>query len=449
VFERKGGRLSGLTRTAIAAGLLAVLGFRIYFGLHAPPVIIPDDEVQVYLIGLKSYTTHTWPAFGTDLSLDRSGAYRGQMAGALQGLLVALPLYVWPAPASPYVFLNLLTFAGLTFFGWYCCRRLPGFPRWWIFLWLYVAPWNLHFSTTMINQSYSALGGVLFVVGFLESLPSLRVGAIPVRWANVLMGFGVCWVQQLHMSWVMLCPLAAYSLFEQWRAGRLRAAIAFAGLGAVPLLALIVPTWLAYGFTTGRDLEGHVSLFDLSDIVDVLVVLGRFLSFASFELPRFLGPGLQERLAYLRSTPWLTAPGFLLWGIGLLQPLALIVIWFVRAHPRPDWRAMKHTTLGAFLTIYVLFWFSGRTPGSFRFAEILPLVMLYSFYCWDYLAARRAWRVAGVVFLAAAVCFQAGYALKSAHHGGSVYDQNRDRMARAIAEKNYHLLAERRSFAIY
>ena len=447
MFERLGSRGSASATAVVIAGLLAAFGFRIFFGLHAPPSIIADDEIQVYLVGLKSYVTRTWPYFGPDVSVG-ANMYAGQIAGALQGLLIALPLYVWPAPMSPFVFVNLLTFLALTFLGWYTCRRLPGFPRWFVFIWLYIAPWNTYFSTTVINPSYALVGAVLFFIGFLESIPALRAGLISVRWANVMLAFGLFWVAQLHMSWVMLGLVATFSVYAQWKAGRLGTALLFGALGALPMLALLVPTYLVYGFSTGQDLAA-TSRLDPRGVRDVFVVLGRFLSFASFELPRFLGAGTQARVDYLLQTPWLAAPGFLLWGIGLIQPLMLVAIWFVRNHPRGDWRGIKFTTLGLFLLVYFLFWFSGRSPLSYRFVSTLPLVMLYSFYCWDYLSASRTWRVLGVVFLATSVVFQVGNAWKSARAGVSVYAQCKERIERAIQQKDYRLLAERRPTARY
>ena len=439
---------SGGRRSALAAGWVALLLFRIYFGLHAPPVVVPEDDKQIYLIGLKSYTTQTWPYYGTDLSTGDDGDYRGQMAGALQGLLVAVPLFIWPAPAAPYVFLNLLTLVAITWFTWYCGKRLPDLPRWWMLLWMAVMPWNLHFSTTMINQSYSAIGGVLFAVGWLESMPRSRVGAVSVGWANALMACGLLWIAQLHMSYVMFGPLLAYSWFEQWRGGTLKSAVLGTLAGSVPMLALLVPTYVVYGVRTVQDLEGHAQTFNPINMARVPEVLARFLSYASFELPRFLGPG-RARVAYLLDPVWIAPLGFFLWGLGVLQPFALIALAFVRRHPRPEWPVIRNLTLGVCALIWVLFWFSMRPPASYRYSEILPIVMLYSFYAWDYLAQRRAWRVAGVACLAIAVTFQVAYAWKSDRDGVSFYAQSREKIARAIAQRDYHQLGERRVTSIY
>src|ERR1700677_5095708 len=87
--------------------------FRLAFGLCSEIWFI--DQQQIYLIGLKYYATGLWPYFGPDV------AENIQLPGALQGLVIGLPLKVWPIPESPYVFLNLLSFAGLCFLAWYTC----------------------------------------------------------------------------------------------------------------------------------------------------------------------------------------------------------------------------------------------------------------------------------------------------------------------------------------
>jgi hypothetical protein len=283
----------------------------------------------------------------------------------------------------------------------------------------------------------------------MESDTTLRRGLISVPFSNFLMGFGFCWVLQLHMSWVMFLPFLIYSFCRQWNSGNAKTALGFGGLGALLLLALLLPTYLVYGFSLGKNVLGYSSLFNTQNVLAFFPLLARFFSLACFELPRFIGANTHERLGYLLETPWLAASGFFLGVTGFLQVFALIVLWFFPKRNRSDWNAVKWMTLFFFLIIYFFFWFSAQPPTSYRYYEALPVVMIYSFYCWEGLAAKLFWRWFGVVFLAAAVFFQAGYALKTTSMGTSVYSQYRDRMETAIQTKNYHLLAERRPYALY
>ena len=59
-----------------------------------------EDEQQIYLIGLKSYTTGTWPFYGPDVVYTKT-----QIPGALQGLLVSVAFYILPIPEAPAIFL--------------------------------------------------------------------------------------------------------------------------------------------------------------------------------------------------------------------------------------------------------------------------------------------------------------------------------------------------------
>ncbi|HEX8355709.1 MAG TPA: hypothetical protein VF611_22570, partial [Pyrinomonadaceae bacterium] len=133
-------------RLPFYAALAAAFLFRLGYGLCSQ--FWADDERQVYLIGLKFYSTGAWPYFGPDV------APGVQVPGALQGLLVGLPLKVAPWPESPFMLVNALSFAALCLFAWYCSRRLPHTPRWFVWGWLLTAPWTLNFSTHVVNPSY-------------------------------------------------------------------------------------------------------------------------------------------------------------------------------------------------------------------------------------------------------------------------------------------------------
>ena len=113
-------------RLLIALAFLLAFCFRLGFGLCSEFWTGTEDEKQIYLIGLKFYTTGNWPYFGPDVTPTI------QIPGALQGLVVGLPFYVLPIPEAPCVLLNLLSFASLVFFAWYCMRRLPDIPKWFV-----------------------------------------------------------------------------------------------------------------------------------------------------------------------------------------------------------------------------------------------------------------------------------------------------------------------------
>ncbi len=83
-----------------------MLLFRFFFGLYCPSVTAYEDYTQTYLIGLKCYTTHTWPYYGPDVVMPENN-FHTQIPGPLEGLLGSLPFYLWKAPESPYLFVNI------------------------------------------------------------------------------------------------------------------------------------------------------------------------------------------------------------------------------------------------------------------------------------------------------------------------------------------------------
>src|SRR5882757_2034604 len=94
-------------RSLISVILLLAFCFRLAFGLCSDFWNPVGDEKQIYLIGLKFYTTGAWPYFGPDVTNTI------QIPGALQGLVVGLPFYVLPIPEAPYLLVNILSFASL------------------------------------------------------------------------------------------------------------------------------------------------------------------------------------------------------------------------------------------------------------------------------------------------------------------------------------------------
>src|SRR6476646_3517535 len=117
-----------MTRWRFALLLAGCFAFRLAFGLSRE--FFFEDETQIFLLGLRSHSTGQWPFFGPDVVWTRS-----EIPGALQALLVGLPLNVWAIPESPFVLLNLLSFAALCAFAWYVCTQLPDAPRWLVWGW--------------------------------------------------------------------------------------------------------------------------------------------------------------------------------------------------------------------------------------------------------------------------------------------------------------------------
>jgi hypothetical protein len=405
--------------------------FRLAFGLCSEIWFV--DQQQIYLIGLKYYTTGLWPYFGPDVA----GGI--QLPGALQGLMVGLPLRLLPIPESPYIWLNLLSFAGLCLLAWYSSKRLPQFPRWILWTWLLTAPWVLNWSTNIDNDSYVLFGSCLFFVGFFESLPPLTLKLIPNWLANLMMGFALGWNAQFHLSYVILIPLVLVSLgWQLWKKPTF-SLLGFAA-GAAITYSLVIPTWIQYGLSSGN--TANALTFNPKNFLSFFTVLFRYLALACCELPRFIGANGADRLAFLKENWWLAPFGIVAASLGLIQLGTLLFGWFKTKHPRKDWPAVKTLTALTFLLIYISFLFAIKTPAAHTYYLTLPLVMIYGFYALSPWVSKPWFGRLAATLLICNIVFQAGLAVHNLPTK-SLY-KNRALFVKTIEEKNYQIFGERR-----
>jgi hypothetical protein len=443
----------GRQRSMLVFGALALaFSFRLAYGLTS--TFWTEDERQIYLIGLRSFARGEWPYFGADVVWTG-----GNLPGAMQGLLIRWPLSVWAVPESPFVLLNVLSFGALCLFAWYLCRRVPLVPKWVVWGALLTLPWTLNFSTHVVNVSYVLPGALVFFLGFLEAAPSFRTGALPVSLAWLMMGAGIPWVAQFHMSWVLLPAYVAVAALDQARHHvrvLAQAAVAMAA-GALLTGGAIVPTILRYGLAAGS-VERTVQ-FHPQGVGAFLSILARFLSFASHETNRFLGLDAAERLMFLARQPWVVAFTLVATVAGLVQPVVMAAAWFKRPPGDGEWVRVKWLAAGTVLWIYASFFFSVRGPQAHSLYVTCPVALVYAAHCWQMFASsgdgggRRRLRPSAVwvertaaIALASGVVMHAGLAIDRAPRRSLYLD--RPLVQSAISSHNDRLLGERRDSLI-
>jgi len=436
-------------RVGFVAFLVAAFAFRLFYGLSMPFWF--EDERQVYLIGLRSFARGLWPYFGADVVWTG-----GQLPGALQGMLIRWPLSVWPVPEAPVILLNLLSFSALAFFAWYLCRRLPDVPRWLVWCALFTLPWTLNFSTHVTNVSYVLPGAILFFVGFFEALPALSRRILPFSLAWALMGAGLLFVLQMHMSWVLLPPYVAVAIAALMfgKAERLpgprgpliaTAAVSFLA-GAAVIGWLLVPTLLRYGLDAGAT-TGALQ-FQPRSPIQFAKTAARMLSFASFETNRFFGVSTPERVLLAVRMPWLVPAVIIVAAAGIWQPLWMAVSLFRRSRvDREDWMRVRVLLVATVAMVYFDYFWSIREPQAHAFYVVFPVAVLFAATCWQVWSRgnpprwTRWARVAAVVLVCGVVV-----------HTGLAWDRwsrdslyaNRPVAAAAIDQRNDRLLGDRR-----
>src|SRR6185503_962160 len=326
---------------------LFLLAFRIVFGFSQP--FYNPDELQTYLIGLRVYTDHLWPYFGPDLIVTETGFYT-QIPGALEGLLIGTPFYLLPIPEAPFILLNLMSLSALAFLAWYIAKRVKEVPFFFIFPWLALIPWNLHESTNIINPSWLLFGGVFFFIGFLEALPQTSLKFLSPRTAFAFMGFGLFWCVQFHYSWVLLPPFVVAAFADRvWRK-QFKGTKEFGGflLGSLVSGLFLIPTLVKFGSEQAATGMGLSVGFNFGNFKSFFTILARFLSLASYEVPRFLGDGRNVRLQAAREIPWMIPAAVLLLLVGWAQPFVMLVLGFIKDKKHKDWKALHIVTGGAF-----------------------------------------------------------------------------------------------------
>ena len=298
--------------------LAMVFAFRFFMGLSK---FSSHDELQVYLIGLQSYTTGTFPYFGPDIVYSQS-----QIPGGLQGLLISLPIQWLKIPEAPYLLLNLMTYFVLVFFGWYLSVRIPNVPKWFIYAWLLTCPWVLHYSTHIENPSYVLVGAILFFTAVFELGKFYKTKLLDDRLSFAFLGFSIFWIMQLHLSWVLLPPYLLWIIWINKKDRRLLLqGFLFFLAGSSVSIGPLIPTLLK-GYVTGG-MENNIVLH-FKNILEFPNIFLRFLSFASYEIPRFIESTTSSRLDYLLTQIWMIPFILFLFLTGVFQVFYFIYSFF-------------------------------------------------------------------------------------------------------------------------
>lgn len=423
-----------------AVALAAIFTFRLLFGLSRE--LFFEDETQIFLMGLRYFATGAWPYFGADVVWTKS-----EIPGALQALLVGIPLKIVPVPEAPYVLLNVLSMAALAAFAWYVKARVPQLPTWLVWTWLMTLPWTLEFSAHIINPSYLLAPAIAFFIGFFEAAPVFRRGTLSVPVAFGLMGAATAWVVQIHMSWPLLLPYAAFAWIAGRRSGtRSMAANALAfACGCLVIGALLLPTFLVYGLKAGgggtlRNLRPHA----VNPWIAV-TTLARIFSFASLEIWRFIATDDGKRLMVLLRHLWIAPLALVVWVAGIWQPIWMLKEWFRIRSSFAEWAALKWLVVGTVVLVYASYWLVLEPSQAHAFYVVAPVGFMFAAYCWTFVDSPR-WRQIAAATLVVNVAFHAGQAwIQAPEH--SLY-RNREVVAAAIRLKEPEMFSHRRAFAI-
>lgn len=430
----------GRQRLVWVVAIVGLFVFRLLYGLSRE--FFFEDETQIFLMGLRHFATGAWPYFGPDVVWTKS-----EIPGALQALLVSVPLKVFAAPETPFLLLNVLSFGALAAFAVYIKARIPSLPSWLVWGWLMTVPWTLEFSTHIINPSYVLAPAIAFFIGFFETVPAFRIGKVATPLAFAMMGASLVWILQIHMSWPLLLPYVAFAWLSRWQQGPRALAIDAAGfvIGAVAVGTVLLPTLLTHGMHggTGGTLSNLRPHFVNPSVA--LDVLARLFSFPSLEIWRFMATDDGKREMFLLRHLWLAPAAIAVWFTGIWQPLWMLREWFRTRSDFAEWRPLKYLVVITVVLVYASYWFVMEPSQAHAFYAVSPIAFLFAAYCWTFIDSLR-WRRVAAVLLGLNIVFHVGQAWIQAPEI-SLY-RNREVVASAIRLKQPEMFAHRRAFAI-
>jgi hypothetical protein len=316
---------------------------------------------------------------------------------------------------------------------------------------LLTCPWTLTYSTHVYNPSYLLALSCCFFVGFFELVPSLTGNLVPSGVSFFLLGFSVAAASQFHLSWPLLVPFVLMSIATRARERLLTPSqIAWLLAGAAVPLTLLVPTVLEYGFASlFAALGGNAGVNSQSALTSVQLV-GRFLSFASFEPLKFLGYNSEAQLQVLRQSPWLIPFAVALGLVGLAQPFVMLMVLFaprllkVEGDPCRNIRWLVVGTLG--LT-WVSFWCTSRPPITRNYFILCPVALLTGYLAFASLIRTVYAKRWAVAVIAAGAMMHIGLAARRL--STDPWTGRRSTVIQAIQERDYRILGERRPHAFY
>ncbi len=174
--------------------------FRLFLGIQIN--FSHEDYTQIYLIGLENAFSGKWSYWGPDVVWSKT-----QLPGALQGLLVGLPLRLTNHPYSPIIVSNIITCLGLVLLSFYAKKRFPKLSLNFLLILFLLFPFYLFHGVVVINTAYLVFtGSLLFISVFDLFIYRDSIILKKPSYYFFIIGFSMFFTYQLHLTWVMYLP---------------------------------------------------------------------------------------------------------------------------------------------------------------------------------------------------------------------------------------------------
>ncbi|MCC7244844.1 MAG: hypothetical protein IT269_04130 [Saprospiraceae bacterium] len=408
--------------------LLSAFLFRLWYGTGK---FLEDSAFQNFLTGLRNYCSGHTDWWGPGLPwLDN------RIPGALQGLLVSVPLHLYAHPMSVVLALNILTFLSLTGLGWYLSKRVPNLPSWLIYAWVLLMPWSLQYTCHPDSLAYALVGATMFFLGIIELGNIYQERVLPASVSFFMAGFGLVWVMQLHPAWGLLTPFIPLVV---WINRREKTGILFMLAGALTAGLTYLPWLMNEGFQPMREAQLFFGLHT-ENAQQIPTLIYHFFASATTDLSAMMGSSMQERQQFILGN------GLAGWGAMLLMATAIVMVgwligWLFRGNLSATQMNVNNWPQATVLWLLVGVCFLNSPPDARSVFLFLPVSIWYAMHAAEGLATTRYFSKIALGVLLIVVAFHAIFGLKQHEKTGLQHAQKA--VNAALQNKNYALAGAR------
>ena len=331
-----------------------------------------EDNIQIYLIGLKFYTSSQWQFWGPDVV--STGTY---VPGALQSILTGLPFYLFSISEIPSIFLNLLSIVVLYFFAWYLSKRLINIPFHIILLWLFTLPSTMYYTTNIQNPSYVLIGSIPFFISVFELFPIYKNKLIHNKICYFFLGFSLLWIFQLHFSWVLLLPFILLCFYFEIKTNNYKNIfynLFYFIIGLITSGIFVLPTFIFETQLIQKNISENIN-FNIEILNNLIPLIINFFSLSTYEIEKLIPSGLikeNKLVTILINNFWLIPLVVFFFTLRIAQFIFILYsIW--KNQKNEIWRKINLIVYFTCLILIVSFSFSKHYPNTHKFYVLMPI----------------------------------------------------------------------------
>jgi hypothetical protein len=413
--------------------VLGLLLFRIYLGAQVN--FSHEDYFQIYLIGIENAVSGVWSYWGPDIVWSKT-----RLPGAMQALLIGLPLRWTGNIYSPIILSNIISAAGLVLLAVYSRQRFPSLPLNFLICLYLLAPFALFHGTVLLNTAYLIFSSaLLFIAVFELFIFRDRMIFKEPSYYFLGLGFSLFFTYQLHLTWVMFLPFIVVLFTLEWKrnhVGLLKIALFFLIGCAISSLSLL-PTLITYGkeifINSGDNLTLQPERF--GRVFDLLM---RYFSMASFDIT----PSFDVIKAATDESAFELV---LVWLVRLISMIQIAVLAILIFKSRTEELVKKSLLLFGLTFVMALFLFvlGNKHLSARTYILLFPIPMWLSLFAYEKLFEKPLFKNIlycglGIVFL---TFFGIAWLNRSSEYS---FEASRQKIESALESKDPSVFSKRR-----